>query len=1031
MSAATFSYAQAARGQTASQPSPRQISSPAPSTAGSQGKDDASTGATSVTAPSVASNGPETQNAEQKIASHVGAAPSKQESEDSSIAGTGSSTASVTEHSGKITQENSTKAADALTRSRSEDKGSRSTSRTSRVNDNAEGRRGRKGKKGRGGDKDAQSEQNQEEDAEKAKEAAKPVILTEAPPPAVNPWAKRMEAQKAAVKAKLASVDGPVASNEVKQSPAQEDSGVHSTMSNGVNGPQKKPVEASRPTEQASRRGGPRGSRTGDKDEKNSVSLPPVADPSSWPDPKSAAAREQAPRKPQEKSDSPEKDGQDESAPTRKKTWEKLEIVHSVVFETQLPPLRGTKPRGGARGGREAGSMRGNHPGAAGAASAASQPAASSVSDKAPSPGGSTGPRTTTTRPREGSVPARSTTQPHASHTSKRTSIDGASRDQRKASVPGNTSEQARDVNIDAPFSSKRVSATRDIRTENGQLSSETGQAPGRTLPQERNAVQHRGDYAKDGAHGQQYPAREGRPERGRGGGYRARGGHGGSSSHLGSASYPPNGHYPAPGGFAPRQNPNAHSPPAFSTPFPASFGHPTRGRGNKWAGSGQSAARGNTGATGFSPKAAQVNDYTMAQYPPYMYAPIYDPSVAILKTQVEYYLSVENLCKDYYLRQHMDGQGFAHLSTIAGFKRIKAVTEDLELVRLACSLSDQIEFGVGDDGIERLRIRDKWKHFVLPVHERLEPYRNDGPANWTPYVRPDTQFAAPFPAPIVPQPYPPAAGGAFPAFPEEQMFQPAYVNGAAYIPAVNGGAVNGHLHGLESQLSAGVPEYAPPQSPVTLESMTNFSDSQVENLMMILSYEEKDEAGSPEGAGVAGYVSEKPQASQNALSPSSAEAQSAAGAAASVESSSADQPERGIVWVDRHASASHKEQTDRRPYTEIRKAALDERQNAKSGETPKSMQKLYRFWSQMLLNDFNAKVYQEFRDLALEDASREIPVKVGLKYLLEFYDGLLLHTNTRKPWPQDRAVPEIFTAHFNEAAELDRKLAGKDATTV
>jgi la-related protein 1 len=257
------------------------------------------------------------------------------------------------------------------------------------------------------------------------------------------------------------------------------------------------------------------------------------------------------------------------------------------------------------------------------------------------------------------------------------------------------------------------------------------------------------------------------------------------------------------------------------------------------------------------------------------MYATIYDPSVAILKTQVEYYLSVENLCKDYYLRQHMDGQGFAHLSTIAGFKRIKTVTEDLDLIRLACSLSDQIEFVIGDDNIERLRLRDQWKYFVLPVNERLEPFRNDGPATWTPYTRPDAQFAAPFAAaPIVPQPYPPAVSGAFPAFAEEQMFQPAYVNGAAYMVAANGGAVNGHLHGHESQLSAGVPEYAPPQSPVTLESMTNFSDSQVENLMMIVSCEEKDETGSSEGAGVAGYVSEQPQASQNAASPNSAEPQ-------------------------------------------------------------------------------------------------------------------------------------------------------------
>lgn len=421
---------------------------------------------------------------------------------------------------------------------------------------------------------------------------------------------------------------------------------------------------------------------------------------------------------------------------------------------------------------------------------------------------------------------------------------------------------------------SRRNHSTRDIRTENGSLGSEVGQTSARTLPQERNNFQGRGDFTKDGAHGagQQYPAREGRPERGRGGGYRGRGAHNGSSSHPASASYGPNGHYSAPGGFS-RQNPNTHSPPTFSGQFTGSFGHPPRGRGNKWSGSGQSAGRNNANVTGFPPKATQMNDFPVAQYPPYIYSPIFDPSVAILKAQVEYYLSVENLCKDYYLRQHMDGQGFVHLSIIAGFKRIKSVTEDLELLRLACSLSDQIEFGIGDDGIERLRTREKWKHFVLPVNERFEAYRNDGPASWTPYVRPDAQFAAPFPSPLLAQPYPPPAAGAFTGFSEEQMLQPAFVNGAHYDPVVNGGAVNGH-HGHETRLSAGVPEYAPPQSPLTLESMTNFSDSQVENLMMILSYEEKDDSESTDASGVAGYVSENPQNSQTSASSNSTEAQ-------------------------------------------------------------------------------------------------------------------------------------------------------------
>jgi la-related protein 1 len=318
------------------------------------------------------------------------------------------------------------------------------------MNDHAEGRKGRKGKKSRTSEKDSQTDRNHEEDAEKAKEPTKPVILTEAPPPAVNPWAKRMEAQKAAVQAKLAS-DGIAADGDAKQTSSQEETSTRSTMPNGVNGDkwtQKKPAEASRPGDQAQRRSGPRGSRAGDKDEKSPAALPPVADPSLWPDPKSAAEREQPARKTQEKTDAAENNSQDEAGPTRKKTWEKLEIVHSVVFETQLPPLRGSKPRSGApRAGREAGSMRGNN---TAATTVVPQATTASASDKPSSPGASTGPKAAATRPREGSVPSRGTSQPQPPHSSKRGSVDAVSRDQRKPSVPAGTTEQGRDTSLDA-----------------------------------------------------------------------------------------------------------------------------------------------------------------------------------------------------------------------------------------------------------------------------------------------------------------------------------------------------------------------------------------------------------------------------------------------------------------------------------------------------------------------------------------------------------------------------------------------------
>ncbi|ORX49291.1 hypothetical protein BCR36DRAFT_412811 [Piromyces finnis] len=46
------------------------------------------------------------------------------------------------------------------------------------------------------------------------------------------------------------------------------------------------------------------------------------------------------------------------------------------------------------------------------------------------------------------------------------------------------------------------------------------------------------------------------------------------------------------------------------------------------------------------------------------------------LKQQIEYYFSVENLCKDMYMRQQMDKDGYVHLSTLLKFKRTKSLID-------------------------------------------------------------------------------------------------------------------------------------------------------------------------------------------------------------------------------------------------------------------------------------------------------------------------------------------------------------------
>ena len=78
-----------------------------------------------------------------------------------------------------------------------------------------------------------------------------------------------------------------------------------------------------------------------------------------------------------------------------------------------------------------------------------------------------------------------------------------------------------------------------------------------------------------------------------------------------------------------------------------------------------------------------------------------------------------------------MDGQGYVPLSVIANFKRIKTLTEDnmtLDNLRYVCQQVKSVEFLPGSDGDDRLRRREGWRDFVLPVEERWETARNEGP---------------------------------------------------------------------------------------------------------------------------------------------------------------------------------------------------------------------------------------------------------------------------------------------------------------
>merc|ERR1712098_661234 len=65
------------------------------------------------------------------------------------------------------------------------------------------------------------------------------------------------------------------------------------------------------------------------------------------------------------------------------------------------------------------------------------------------------------------------------------------------------------------------------------------------------------------------------------------------------------------------------------------------------------------------------------------------------IRQQIEYYFSMENLFRDYYLRSQMDADGWVSLEVLAGFNRLKYLllcSNDPTLLMLALHDSDTVE---------------------------------------------------------------------------------------------------------------------------------------------------------------------------------------------------------------------------------------------------------------------------------------------------------------------------------------------------
>ncbi|KAH6614938.1 hypothetical protein C7974DRAFT_56412 [Boeremia exigua] len=578
--------------------------------------------------------------------------------------------------------------------------------------------KGKKGKKGEKGEK---------KEAEKEKEPPKP--LKEAPLPTVNIWQQRADQQKSQAKptaspptngvSKKGTPEGRPSTAEIKSKAREED----------------KTASPRKDTKGDAEKKGVKG-KPYDKDQKpasSAMPLPPNQDEEAWPTPETAVDEDR--KKAHEKSEKERKD----SAPNGsagKHEWVKVPYTPSVVFNTPLP--------------NAANSRRGGRPGGRGGAQSNGRPAGFGANGVATSENPSTAEAVS-----NGEQPKREVNGVAGDASPKSKRSGSATSPTLKEHVPAVNGEKTVKGAGAAPFepeAPKRASTTTDVSNQNGTLPRQYSSRSGKGRRGDFNGSERRRDGdaspTKDAAHTDSsenerrtFDGSNGvHPKQGRynnsyaGGRDRPRGGGRGGRGGFSNGGQFTNGHaQQSSGSFS--MGPG--SPTTFNPGNNAFFTAP-QGKYGRNSHRSQSVAESfRYPAFHGAQQLPSVNTFNMYDYnmvAPMSAAPFNPYGVdqfalfQMITTQVEYYFSVDNLLKDLYLRKHMDSQGFVSLDFIAAFNRIKSLSTDIELLKLVCQQSSNVQYRTGEDGRDRLRRREGWEQWVLGMDERDESAQNEGP---------------------------------------------------------------------------------------------------------------------------------------------------------------------------------------------------------------------------------------------------------------------------------------------------------------
>ncbi|KAI5819819.1 hypothetical protein BZA77DRAFT_143843 [Pyronema omphalodes] len=718
--------------------------------------------------------------------------------------------------------------------------------------------------------------------------------------PVVNFWVKRQEELTAKPKnVSQSTTPGPVSkSGKTHTSGKKVDD--RSKESDSNKDYRKSGDEA--PTKRTSRRG--------QSNENDASSLPPpVSDMTSWPTPDLAQGEFK-----KEKEDKEKVKEEKPATAGRSKTW--LPVAIDTPY---APPIQAKTGRGGRRGGRE-----GGRGGALGAHGDRSEKAGAGASGAAESDRGR---QYSGSRFQGGKGPRRSSS-----------TGTPAQRRESKTVTANGTTERRKDSSDAFDGRSERPKAT------NG--GNEAGEVRQNGDGQKHQVNGHGNQSRPDRSNGwvpegseptTSFTQRERGQERTRGG-YRARSNfHGQYSNGHGAAHLQPQQLSAQANGqqFVQYQQPRGGS-------FGRRGGHAAYGAHNY---------RFNP-AMQHAPQFMAYGTSSLA-YDYSMVAPSHtvDNVYTILTSQINYYFSVDNLCKDIYLRKQMDNDGYVRLSVIAGFRKIQETTKDINILRDAAMMSHEINVQYGFDDVY-LRKKEGWQSFVLKEEERDESAKRSQshiPPAPT-YFPPTTQYGYPVPA---------------------------------------------------SNLSATVPEFSPsqPQAPMygypgPSTSTDEYPDSEIDTLMVVVK-----RPVSGENVSTTENASQTPNGVSEATNLGEQDGDGAYGEARRRPQLNGSSSHRShtsrseITWSKTEASAMVANATpspnmSHLSYTEVRAQALQNRNSSGSSKSCREMTILYRFWSHFLVKSFNRSMYKEFRQFALDDADRS--VRRGIEELFKFYERSL-----------------------------------------